>query len=334
MISSDRAPESDMASWERPPVVARAEDMSVSAVIPTYNCARLLPQAIQSAILQSHRLREIIVVDDGSTDTTEECVHPFLPQIRYIKQENRGLAGARNRGIRESTGEFVAFLDADDVWLTEKTEKQLSAFRSFPNAALAFTDAQVLSPGGETMPTFMFGKGARDGYVFDALLRSSFILPSTAMIRRACFDDVGLFDEDLLCVEDLDLWLRITRKYRVNMVDEPLAVWRRQEGGLTAKAINMANGTIQVYRKLLSESCDLTSDEMRIAKHRIASCYFDVAFALREQNKMLALKNLFLSLEWNYGNFKTWRALATTLLPTSFRETLKASVAHGNSLQD
>jgi hypothetical protein len=192
----------------------------------------------------------------------------------------------------------------------------------------------VLSPSGETMPTFMFGKGARAGYVFDVLLCSSFILPSTAMIRRSCFDDVGLFDESLLCVEDLDLWLRISRKYQVNMVAEPLAVWRRQEGSLTAKAINMANGTIQVYRKWLSKSCDLNSDEMQIAKHKIASCYFDVAFALREQNKMQALKNLFLSLSWNYGNFKTWRALATTLLPASFRETLKTSVACRNTLQD
>ena len=308
--------------------------MSVSAIIPTYNCAHLLPQAIESAIHQSHRLQEIIVVDDGSTDNTEECVRPFLSQIRYVKQENRGLAGARNRGIRESTAEFVAFLDADDVWLFEKTEKQLSAFRSSPDAALTFTDARVLSPSGKTMPTFMNGKDAREGYVFDVLLRSSFILPSTAMIRRSCLEDVGLFDEGLLCVEDLDLWLRISRKYPVKMVAEPLAVWRRQEDGLTAKVTNMANGAIQVYRKWLPKSCDLNREETRIIKHQIAKCYFDIGFTLRDQNTMLALKNLSLSLGWNLGNIKSWRAVLTTLLPASLRELLKTSGARRKSLRE
>jgi glycosyltransferase involved in cell wall biosynthesis len=308
--------------------------MSVSAIIPTYNCAHLLPQAIESAIHQSHRLQEIIVVDDGSTDNTEECVRPFLSQIRYVKQENRGLAGARNRGIRESTAEFVAFLDADDVWLFEKTEKQLSAFRSSPDVALTFTDALVVSPGGTNMPTFMFGKDARDGYVFNVLLRSSFILPSTAMIRRSCLEDVGLFDEGLLCVEDLDLWLRISRKYPVKMVAEPLAVWRRQEDSLTAKITNMANGAIQVYRKWLSKSCDLGSEERRIVKRQISKCYFDIGFTVREQSQMLALKNLFLSLGWNLANFKSWRAVLTTLLPASLRELLKTSGARRKSLQE
>jgi len=314
-------------------VAGRAEDMSVSAIIPTYNCARLLPQAIESAIHQSHKLQEIIVVDDGSTDNTEECIRPFLSQIRYVKQENRGLAGARNRGIRESTAEFVAFLDADDVWLFEKTEKQLAAFRSSPDVVLTFTDAHVLSSSGKAMPTFMFGKGAREGYVFDGLLRSSFILPSTAMIRRNCFEDVGLFDEGLLCVEDLDLWLRISRKYQVKMVAEPLAVWRRQEDSLTTKITNMGYGCIQVYRKWLSKSCGLNSEETRIVKHQISKCYFDIGFALREQNKTLALKSLFLSLGWNSGNFKTWRALLATLLPASLRERLKAFGARRNGLR-
>jgi glycosyltransferase involved in cell wall biosynthesis len=273
-------------------------------------------------------------VDDGSTDNTEECVRPFLSQIRYVKQENKGLAGARNRGIRESTAEFVAFLDADDVWLFEKTEKQLSAFRSSPDAALTFTDARVLSPSGKTMPTFMNGKDAREGYVFDVLLRSSFILPSTAMIRRSCLEDVGLFDEGLLCVEDLDLWLRISRKYPVKMVAEPLAVWRRQEDSPTAKVTNMANGTIQVYRKWLPKSCELNSEERRMIKHQIAKCYFDIGFTLRDQNTMLALKNLSLSLGWNLGNFNSWRAVVTTLLPASLRELLKTSGARRKSLRE
>jgi glycosyltransferase involved in cell wall biosynthesis len=307
--------------------------MSVSAIIPTYNCAHLLPQAIESAIHQSHSLREIIVVDDGSTDRTEECVRPYLSRIRYVKQENRGLAGARNRGIRESTAEFVAFLDADDVWLFEKTEKQLSAFRSSPDAALAFTDASVISPSGKSMPTFMFGKDARDGYVFDALLRSSFILPSTVMIRRSCLEEVGLFDEGLRYVEDVDLWLRISRKYPVKMVAEPLAVWRRQEDGLTAKVVNMAAGHIKVYAKLLSKSVDLTGEEKRIVKSQISKYYFDIGYTLREQSEMLALKNFFLSLEWDWRNFKSWRGVLTTLLPASLRERFKTSATHRENLQ-
>jgi glycosyltransferase involved in cell wall biosynthesis len=308
--------------------------MSVSAIIPTYNCAHLLAQAIESAINQSHKLQEIIVVDDGSTDRTEECVRPYLSQIRYVKQENRGLAGARNRGIRESTSDFVAFLDADDVWLSEKTEKQLSAFRSSPDAVLAFTDALVVSPSGKTMPTFMFGKGARDGYVFDALLLSSFILPSTVMIRRSCLEDVGLFDESLRYVEDVDLWLRISRKYPVKMVAEPLAVWRRQEDGLTAKITNMAAGHIQVYRKWLSKSCDLSTEEKRIVKAQISNYYFDIGFTLREQSQMLALKNFFLSVEWNWRSFRSWRGVLTTLLPSSLRELLKTSGARRANPQE
>jgi glycosyltransferase involved in cell wall biosynthesis len=291
--------------------------MSVSAIIPTYNRAHLLPEAIESAIHQSHGLREIIVVDDGSTDRTEECVRPFLSRIRYVKQENRGVSAARNRGIRESTSEFVAFLDADDVWVFEKTEKQLSALRSSPDAALSFTDALVVSPSGETMPTFLSGKGARDGHIFDALLRSSFILPSTVMVKRRCLEDAGLFDEALRCCEDLDLWLRISRKYPVKMVTEPLAAWRRREDSLTARITSMATGNVQVYRKLLSKSYDLGGEERRIVTSQISKSYLDLGYTLREQSRMLALKNLFLSLRWDWANFRSWRGILTTLLPVS-----------------
>ena len=301
----------------------KTNDVSVSVVIPTYNCAHLLPQAIESVVRQSHQVSEIIVVDDGSTDQTAECVQPFLSQIRYIRQENRGLAGARNRGIRESKGAVVAFLDADDLWLSDKIERQLPLFNSSPDVALTFTDAHVLSSSGRAMPTFMFGKGAREGHIFDVLLRSSFILPSTAMITRECFNDVGLFDEGLLCVEDLDLWLRISHKYQVKMIPEPLAVWRRQEGSLTTKKVKMGASSIQVYKKWLARSSGLNRTEAKIVRRQISKCYFEVGFALREQNRPLALKNLLLSLKWNAGNFKSWRALFTTSLPTRLLQRLQ-----------
>ncbi len=298
--------------------------MSVSAVIPTYNCSHLLPEAIESALGQSHKLREVIVVDDGSTDETEKCVRPFLSEIRYIRQENRGLAGARNRGIQESQGEFVAFLDADDLWLNEKTAKQLRAFEASPSAALTFTDAYVLSPTGEAMPNFTFGKAAGEGQVFSVLLHTQFMLPSTVMVRRVCFEDIGLFDEGLRCVEDLDLWLRISRKYPVKMVAEPLAVWRRQDRSLSTQIVSMSRGSIQVYRKWLPKSSGLSAKEMTEVKNQISRCYFEIGFALRDQNKLSALWSLTLSLWWNTRDSRNWRALLSALIPATVRNHLKA----------
>ena len=178
----------------------------VSAVIPTYNYAQYLPEAVESALAQTYPNMEVIVVDDGSTDRTRECLAPYRERIAYIYQPNRGLSAARNTGIAAARGEWIALLDSDDTWHPEKTALQLRAAEGMDHLAL------VGSPPADRMPEHLAPPVVRVLEVRDFLLNVP-LGPSSALIRRRCLEDVGLFDESLTSVEDRDMWLRLSARF-------------------------------------------------------------------------------------------------------------------------
>ena len=196
----------------------------VSVIIPTYNRAVWLPEAIESVLRQSYPAREIIVVDDGSTDDTAQLVAQYGAAIRVFTQANHGVSSARNVGIRAAQGELVAFLDSDDYWLPEKLACQVAVMMQQPELQLCHTEEIWIRRGVRVNQMKKHQK--HGGYIFPHCLPFCVISPSSVMLRRAVFAAVGDFDEALPACEDYDLWLRITQTYPVHFIETPLIVKR------------------------------------------------------------------------------------------------------------
>ena len=195
----------------------------VSVVIPTYNRAWVLEEAIQSVLGQTYRDFELIVVDDGSTDSTEDILARY-PGIIVVRQENKGVSAARNAGVRISSGRYLAFLDSDDLWLPEKLEKQVKFFQENPSTLICQTEEIWIRKGVRVNPGKRHLKAS--GMIFERSLELCLVSPSAVMMSRKLFDETGGFDENLPACEDYDLWLRITHKHPVHLIKEALVIKR------------------------------------------------------------------------------------------------------------
>lgn len=198
----------------------------ISIIIPTYNRYSFLDKAIQSVLKQSYEDFELLIVDDGSNDGSDKLIQSFLDKrVRCFYQENRGVSAARNKGIIESRGDIIAFLDSDDWWKNKKLEKQLDLMKS-SSCLISHTQELWYRRGKILNQKKKHEKLAGD--LFAKSLEMCSIGASTVMMTRSLFNEVGLFDETLPACEDYDLWLRITRKYPVYLLDEVLTV---KDGG-------------------------------------------------------------------------------------------------------
>ncbi|MGA2670059.1 MAG: glycosyltransferase [Dehalococcoidia bacterium] len=209
----------------------------VSVIIPSYNGARFISEAIQSVIDQSFTDFEIIIVDDGSTDNTSEVVKGFKdPRIRYIYQENRGLPAARNSGILASGAEYIALLDSDDKWLPGKLELQVKAIESAPQVGVVYCDVYNFdSESGTIIGTFFkeLPFSPPRGRVLSQFIQHYFGHPSTLLIRRNVFAQVGMFDETLRSCEDEDMLFRMASYFEFEVVPLPLLMYRVHAGQMS-----------------------------------------------------------------------------------------------------
>lgn len=207
---------------------------SVSVVITCYNYARYLPFAVESVLRQSYPHYEVVIVNDGSTDSTDEVVKGYLsnPQIKYVKQNNLGQANAKNTGIKNANGDFIAFLDADDLWEETKLGKQLLLF-SDPNVGVVYSRARYINENGEDINFQLSGKylKPRSGDVTESLFIDNFVPFSSSVVRKKCLEQFGGFDETYRMGIDWDLWLRISTGYKFMYVDEPLLLYRLGHSG-------------------------------------------------------------------------------------------------------
>jgi len=213
----------------------KASQPLTSVVIPAYNSARFLTDAIESVLLQSSKPLEVIVVDDGSTDDTPIILSSFGDAIKVVTHKsNCGLPTARNSGIKMASGQLVGFLDSDDIWLPSMVERQEQEFLESPELGLCFTSLidcdEQLENRGVPRPY----RTRKCEWVFDELYLTAFpIPPSTTFVRRSVFDVVGMFDESMLMKQDYECWLRISMKYPISCIGEALCLRRWQPGSLT-----------------------------------------------------------------------------------------------------
>jgi glycosyltransferase involved in cell wall biosynthesis len=229
--------------------------MRVSVVIPTFNYGRFIAEAIESVLRQTRAADEIIVVDDGSTDGTEAVVAAFGDKVRYLRQENAGVCAARNRGVAESSGDVIAFLDADDIWHAGKIEKQLEKFAA--DAEIGLVHCAMREFESETGETLRLHAEGMEGDVADELLlweRTAIIGCGTAvMVSRKAFDAAGGFDTRLNVGEDWDLCYRIARRYKVGFVPEVLVDYRSHGAAAHRNVREMERGMGIFYEKAFSE---------------------------------------------------------------------------------
>ena len=234
----------------------------VSVIIPTYNRAQKTARAISSVLYQTFTDYEIIVVDDGSNDHTAEILSLFEPYLTLLVHgENRGVSAARNTGIRATSAPLVAFLDSDDYWMPGKLALQAAFFGAHPEAVACQTQEQWIRKGRRVNPAKKHRKPG--GWIFEPSLRLCLVSPSAAMVRRDLLDEVGLFDENLPVCEDYDLWLRISCRYPIHLLDRELVI---KEGGapdqLSSSMPGMDRYRIHAMAKLL-QGGGLTVEQAR-----------------------------------------------------------------------
>jgi glycosyltransferase involved in cell wall biosynthesis len=196
----------------------------VSVIIPTYNRGWIVKEAIESVLAQDYRDFELIVVDDGSTDNTDDILNSYRGDIMVFRQENQGVSAARNRGLAEASGRFITFLDSDDLWLPQKLFRQVEFFNKNPEAQICQTEETWIRKGVRVNPKKRHKKPR--GMIFEPSLALCLVSPSAVMIRRSLFEKVGGFDETLPACEDYDLWLRISCRYPVYLIETSLIIKR------------------------------------------------------------------------------------------------------------
>ena len=253
----------------------------VSIIIPAFNCAGFIGGAIQSVLNQTIGDYEIIVVDDGSTDDTSSVVAGFGDRVRCFRQENQGVAAARNRGIQAAAGQIIGFLDADDCWKPDKLERQVPVLLGAEEIDVVFSRHENL--GGEAagynqydcpeltklLAVTALGAGAYridDRQLFQKVLRYYLLLTSTVLIRRSCLERLGGFDATLGIAEDTQLWLRLAKRGKIAFVDLPLVEKRLRRESLTGDEARFIHQIIVMFQQLKKWLPDLDLDERAAVK--------------------------------------------------------------------
>lgn len=206
----------------------------VSVVIPLYNQERYIRECVQSALDQTWPDVEVIVVDDGSTDGSPKVLEPFADRITVIRQRNQGPSKALNAGILASTGEYIAWMGSDDVFLPAKTARQVAVMEGAgPAVGVLHSDAVVIDGEGRTLRNWKCPAVAPEHFAATILRNGNFVNGATTLIRRECFEKAGLFDEELRADCDCDLWLRIARRYRIHHMPEYTVKYRWHAGNVS-----------------------------------------------------------------------------------------------------
>lgn len=241
----------------------------VSVIIPAYNSARFIRKTIQSVVDQTYPNVEIVCIDDGSTDGTRREVTENFPSVVYIHQQNRGVAAARNLGIAKSTGEYVAFLDSDDLWLPEKLAAQMNLVRQDPNVKIVHTNIKLDTNG--VITDSPYPTDHQSGKMFDnLLLQKGSIVCSTLLVKRECLDKVGVFDETLRTSEDVHLFLRLAYHYDFHFLNRPLAIKIHHDANLTnLYNAHFAAGTIASIEMIERQFPEYTRGKSKVMRRAL-----------------------------------------------------------------
>jgi glycosyltransferase involved in cell wall biosynthesis len=299
---------------------------AVSVVIATYNYARYLPAAVESALRQTLPSLEVVIVDDGSTDATPRVVRPLLtdPRVYYHRKAHAGVAAAKNAGVSLSQAPLVAFLDADDVWMPPKLARQAALFRADPGLGVAYTRRWLIDQRGrrleyEQPPLFR-------GRVLNHLFRTNFVCFSSAMVRRDVLDEAGPFDEGLALAVDYDLWLRVALRHRFDYVDEPLVEYRTGHANLSSRSEERLATALRVMHRFLDEFGGREVLDPAAIRFAEAETCYHIGLARRSSSRLAALPWYLRALALAPGYGPAWRGLLSLPLPEAARRLLRRAL--------
>ncbi|MEM6751976.1 MAG: glycosyltransferase family A protein [Cyanobacteria bacterium P01_C01_bin.38] len=267
----------------------------ISVIIPAYNAMNYLPDTLDNLLKQTYSDFEIIIVNDGSSDSIKQWFSQFKdPRLKLINQENQGAGIARNTGITNAEGEYLAFLDADDIWESTKLEKQASILEENPQVGLVYSWVEYISETGQS--TGRIVKHQAEGNVWEKLiLRNLVECGSVAMVRRSCFDDVGIFDKNLSSfVEDWDMWLRIAERFPFKVIEEVLVYYRQHPNGGSKNWQAMEEN----YKVVIEKSFSSAPKELEYLKNKsYSSAYLCLAWKplqsrIQDYEKAIYFRNL------------------------------------------
>lgn len=238
----------------------------ISVVVTCYNYAIYLEGCLMSILNQTYQDFELVIVNDGSTDNTDEVISKFLSndKVRYINQSNTGQAIATNNGILAASGELIAFLDADDLWEPTKLEKQVRLFTR-DSVGVVYSRIRFMDEAGLPLDMKLEGKyyTPRSGHVTEALLFENFIPYSSTVVRKECFDKFGMFNPEYKNGLDWDLWLRISREYEFDFVDEYLLIYRiGHPGQLTSNVERSVRCADLIFDRFLEDNPGIVPDSV------------------------------------------------------------------------
>lgn len=304
----------------------------ISVIIPTYNCARYITQAIDSVLKQTYNDFEIIIIDDGSTDNTREAIERYLvyKNIRCFHQKNLGLAASRNKGIQIASGEYIALLDADDYWTSNKLEIQLKAFERNQNIELVHSNVYVIYEEDKTkVEKYCLNinyNSLTQRQIFEKILfwEADICIPST-LIKRTVFDKVGNFDEKLshLGCEDREFCLRAFRKCKSFFINEYLYYYLVRKNSMTKNRERMQQARVYVVEKTIQET-EYFKNKKRAKQMVYSKLYLSEGLNFfRAEDKRSAKIYLFKSLYFDCLSLKALIFFILCLSPNKFIKFLR-----------
>ena len=262
----------------------------ISVIIPTYNRCDLLKRAINSVIKQTITPKEIIIVDNGSTDQTYQMVSSLFPEINYFIEKKRGVSAARNKGILESKSKWIAFLDSDDAWKPTKLEKQME-YSVFNQDKYRIIHTDETWYRNKKFLNQLKKHKKSGGNIFKNSLQLCCISPSSVVLKKQIFDDYGLFDENLEVCEDYDMWIRITAKEEVGFLDSPLVLkYGGHSDQLSKKFWGMDRFRIKSLEKNLKNEHFSKSQKINVLDTLIEKLTIVSDGALKRENKEIFKK--------------------------------------------
>lgn len=306
----------------------------VSVVLPAYNVASHVGEAIRSVLAQGYPNLELIVVDDGSKDDTAAVVARDFPQVRLFRKENGGAATARNRGMREARGEYVAFLDSDDVWLPGKLNAQMAYLLAHPEVGMvcsgfshwvADDDGVFPDPALQNPPAPQNGAIDADcsGWVYHKLLLRNFVWTSTVVMRRSLIEKIGEFDEALRLGQDYDYFLKAARETEIHRLSGAMALYRHHRGSATARGTDANYGAQVLGRAVAKWGLSSPNGESitdGAFRERISKIHFMCAYGHYQRgNVRTALREFLACARIRPLQVKPWAYIALSALSTLSR---------------
>jgi len=290
----------------------------VSVILPCYNGSRWISQSIESVLAQTCKDFELIIVDDGSTDNSREIISSYLydERVHYIYQENRGFSGALNRGIRESRGAFIGFIGQDDLYMPNKLQVQVKYFNEHKDADLIHSNYCFVDSSGRIIRVrdIKIPRFSSKEKLIEYLFINNFIGFETALVKRRCFDKVGLFDERMVGFSDHDMWLRIAGEFNIAYIDLILVKKREHELQFSKTAVE----------KCLRDEFLMTSKAIKqypflekAVRKKLAGLYYKWSITLLEKGVNEEAKQNFLKVI----RYRPWKfkAIIAYITPTIYR---------------